>query len=215
MEKGMGMGRMGLRLLVALGLVLCILTGWKTALGTLVLLRSPDAPLPTTVARAPEHRWVVLTDAVLDCATQQVRQRTALVLADDASGEHLFVAQLASPDGCAVTRRLDGVFVARFSRDFLRERQKLDLPPGPARPIDQRLEIARVRCDPGADGGERKTSIAHGALQIGFHAGSPLMPMFRRKRAPGLIRGGLQARHRGTRPLRSTPRRLGIFTATP
>jgi hypothetical protein len=132
MEKGMGMGRMGLRLLVALGLVLCILTGWKAALGTLALLRSRDAPLPTTVARAPEHRWVVLTDAVLDCATQQVRQRTALVLADDASGEHLFVAQLASPDGCAVTRRLDGVFVERYSRDYLRERQKLDLPPGPA-----------------------------------------------------------------------------------
>ncbi len=132
MEKGLGMGRMGLRLLVALGLVLCILTGWKAALGTLVLLRSPDAPLLTTVAGAPEHRWVVLTDAVLDCSTQQVRERTALVLADDASGEHLFVAQLASPDGCAPARRLDGVFVGRFSREFLRERQKLDLPPGPA-----------------------------------------------------------------------------------
>jgi len=125
------MGRMGFRLLVALGLVLCILTGWKTALGVLGLLRAPNAPLRTTVASAPDHRWVVLTDAVLDCATQQVRQRTALVLADDATGQHLFVAQLARPDACASTTRLEGAFVGRFSRDFLRERQKISLDPGP------------------------------------------------------------------------------------
>ena len=125
------MGRMGLRLLVALGLVLCILTGWKAALAVLALLRAPSAPLRTTVASAPDHRWVVLTDAVLDCATQQVRERTALVLADDPTGQHLFVAQLARPDACAADARLDGAFVGRFTRDFLRERQKLPLDPGP------------------------------------------------------------------------------------
>jgi hypothetical protein len=125
------MGRMGLRLLVAIGACLCIFTGWFAAHAALALLRTPSRPLRTTVAAAPDRRWVVLTDAVLDCATQQVRQRTALVLADDTSGAHPFVAQLARRDACARSAELDGAFVGRFSRDFLRERQHLPIDPGP------------------------------------------------------------------------------------
>ena len=131
-HTGAGMGRMGLRLLVALGLFLCILTGWFTAHSTLALLRAPSAPLRTTVAAAPDQRWVELLDAALDCSTQQVRQRTVLVVGDDRSGQHPFVAQLAARDSCALEnqRPLEGAFIGSFSRDFLRERQRLDLPPG-------------------------------------------------------------------------------------
>jgi DNA gyrase/topoisomerase IV subunit B len=123
---------MGLRLLVALGLFLCILTGWFTAHSTLALLRAPAAPLRTTVADAPDQRWVELEDAALDCSTQQVRQRTVLVVGGDRAGGHPFVAQLAGRDGCAQAglRPLDGAFIGSFSRDFLRQRQSLRLPPG-------------------------------------------------------------------------------------
>ncbi len=128
----MGFNRLVLRLLVALGISVCILTGWFAARAARALLDSPDAPLTTTVAAAPDDRWVVLQDAVLDCSTRQTRQRATLVLANDGTGAHPFVAQLVGTKACegARTRSIDGAFIGPFTRVFLRERQNFDLPPG-------------------------------------------------------------------------------------
>jgi hypothetical protein len=141
-----GVGGMGLRLVVALGLFSCILTGWFAGHSTLALLRAPDAPLQTAVADAPDQRWVELADARLDCTTQQVRERTSLVLGDDLAGQHPFVAQLSDRDGClkASRRPLDGAFVGSFSRDFLRERQGLPLPPGDALRVFSQSQSPRL-----------------------------------------------------------------------
>ncbi len=141
-----GIGGTGLRLLVGLGLVCCVVTGWFAARAALALLRAPEAPLRTTVAEAPDQRWVELADAQLDCSTQQVRQQFALVLGDDRAGRHPFVAQLEEPDGCAAASRrpLDGAFVGSFSRDFLRERQGLPLPPGDALRVFSQSQSPRL-----------------------------------------------------------------------
>jgi hypothetical protein len=143
-----GLGSMGLRLLVALGLASCILTGWSAARSTLALLRAPALPLRTSVAEAPDQQWVELVDARLDCRTQRLRLRSALVLGDDLTGQHPFVAQLGERDGCAEAsgRPLDGAFVGAFSRDFLRERQGMPLPPGdPLRVFSQSQSPRHLR----------------------------------------------------------------------
>ena len=126
------MGRTLYRLLATVGLVICIVWGWSAAQAGAVLLRSPGAPLPTTVAAAPDQRWVVLDDAVVDCRPRAENQRVTFVLANDRSGANPFLAQLVGAGPCHPSpgERLDGVFVGRFTRDFLRERQRLDLPPG-------------------------------------------------------------------------------------
>ncbi len=128
----MGINRLVLQLLVALGLFVCILTGWFAAHAAQTLVDAPRAPLSTTVAAAPDNRWVVLQDAVLDCSTQQIRQRATLVLANDPSGAHPFVAQLVGTKSCAGAsgHPIDGAFIGPFTRVFLRERQQLELPPG-------------------------------------------------------------------------------------
>ena len=129
----MGINRLVLQLLVALGLFVCILTGWFAAQAARTLLDSAKAPITTTVAAAPDNRWVILQDAVLDCSTRQIRQRNTLVLANDHGGAHPFVAQLAGTRACepgARPRPIDGAFIGFFTRVFLRERQSFDLPPG-------------------------------------------------------------------------------------
>jgi len=128
----MGINRLVLRLLAALGMSVCILTGWFAARAARALFDSPEAPISTTVAAAPDNRWVVLQDAVLDCSTRQIRERATLVLANDRSGAHPFVAQLAGTRACdgAAARSIDGAFIGTFTRVFLRERQNFDLPPG-------------------------------------------------------------------------------------
>lgn len=141
----MGVGRMGLRLLVALGIFMCILTGWFAVHAARTLYDAPSTPLPTTVAEAPDGRWVTLQDAVLDCSTQQNRQRATLVLANDRTGTHPFVAHLAGGRACdaASARPIDGVFVGLFSRVFLRERQSFDLPPGGDLRVFSQLQAPR------------------------------------------------------------------------
>jgi hypothetical protein len=54
------------------------------------------------------------------------------VIGEDRAGQHPFVAQLTGRDSCAreSQKPLEGAFIGSFSRDFLRERQRLDLPPG-------------------------------------------------------------------------------------
>ncbi len=128
----MGINGLVLRLLVALGLFVCILTGWYAARAARALMDSPARPISTTVAAAPDNQWVVLEDAVLDCATRQVRQRGTLVLANDRSGAHPFVAQLVGTKACEspAAKAIDGAFIGPFTRVFLRERQNFDLPPG-------------------------------------------------------------------------------------
>ncbi len=128
----MGLNRLVLQLLVALGISVCILTGWVAVRAARALRDSPEAPLPSTVAAAPDNRWVVLQDAVLDCSTRQIRQRATLVLANDPTGAHPFVAQLAGTRACqgANPRPIDGAFIGLFTRVFLRERQNFELPPG-------------------------------------------------------------------------------------
>ena len=128
----MGINRLLLRLLVALGIFVCILTGWFATRAARTLMDSPASPSPSTVAAAPDNRWVVLEDAVLDCSTRQVRQRATLVLANDHTGGHPFVAQLVGTRACEGSggRPMDGAFIGPFTRVFLRERQDFDLPPG-------------------------------------------------------------------------------------
>jgi hypothetical protein len=128
----MGINRLVLRLLVALGIFVCILTGWFAAHAARALIESPKSPVSTTVAAAPDNRWVVLQDAVLDCTTRQIRQRATLVLANDRTGTHPFVAQLVGTKACEgpSSRPIDGAFIGPFTRVFLRERQNFDLPPG-------------------------------------------------------------------------------------
>jgi hypothetical protein len=128
----MGINRLVLQLLVALGLFVCILTGWYATRTARALMDSPDHPTSTTVAAAPDNRWVILQDAVLDCSTRQTRNRATLVLANDDTGAHPFVAQLVGTRACdaGTKRTIDGAFIGPFTRVFLRERQNFDLPPG-------------------------------------------------------------------------------------
>ena len=121
---------MGLRVLAAFGLVLTILTGSVVAHLVFRLAVAPDRPTPSSVAAAPDEQWVVLEGVRLDCSTQTVRHGSGFVMATDADGHHPFVAELAGTDRCKEVARLDGAFLGRFSRAFLRERQRLDLPPG-------------------------------------------------------------------------------------
>lgn len=132
LRSPMGINQLVLRLLVALGIFVCILTGWFAAHAAGALVDSPDRPITTTVAAAPDNRWTILEDAVLDCSTRQVRQRATLVLANDRSGAHPFVAQLVGTRACdgAGSRLIEGAFIGPFTRVFLRERQNFDLPPG-------------------------------------------------------------------------------------
>jgi hypothetical protein len=128
----MGMGTMTLRLVVAVGLFFCVITAGFTWYSGRALWLAPSAPARTTVAAAPQNRWIVLEDAVLDCSRQKVYARYTLVRASDRSGAHPFVAQLAGTDACAGSRErpLDGAFIGRFSRMFLAVRQDFALPPG-------------------------------------------------------------------------------------
>lgn len=128
----MGINGLVLRLLVALGISVCILTGWFAAHAARALLDAPETAEATTVAAAPDHRWVILEDAVLDCSTRQIRQRATLVLANDRAGTHPFVAQLVGTRACENAGRapIDGAFIGPFTRVFLRERQNFALPPG-------------------------------------------------------------------------------------
>jgi hypothetical protein len=119
-----------LRLLAAIGLVVTILTGSVVAHLSLRLAVAPSRPVPTTVAAAPDEQWVVLDGVRLDCSTQTVRHGAGFVMATDGAGQHPFVAELAGTDRCKEVARLDGAFLGRFSRTFLRERQGIAIPPG-------------------------------------------------------------------------------------
>jgi hypothetical protein len=121
---------MGLRVLAGLGLVLTILTGSVVAHLLFRLALAPEHPTPSTVAAAPDEQWVVLDGVHLDCSTETIRHGSGFVMATDAEGQHPFIAELAGTDRCKGVARLDGAFLGRFSRAFLRERQRLDLPPG-------------------------------------------------------------------------------------
>ncbi len=131
-KKGMGFSRLVIRALVALGILICILSGSSAAVYGWALLRSPDAPLPSTVAAAPQHRWVSLEDAVLDCSTQRTRRGSTLVLAHDRSGAHPFLAQLAGRRACEGSGPgpVDGAFVGPYARVFRWDRKAFDLPGG-------------------------------------------------------------------------------------
>jgi hypothetical protein len=124
------MRRIWARVLATAGLVVTILTGSVAAHIAFRLAVASRAPAPSTVASAPDEQWVVIDGIRLDCATQTVRHGAPFVMATDADGLHPFVAELASADRCQDVTRLDGAFLGRFSRAFLRERQRLDLPPG-------------------------------------------------------------------------------------
>jgi hypothetical protein len=125
---------MGARLVATAGLVLTILTGSVAAHHAFLLALAPAAPALSTVVLARDEHWVVLDGIRLDCATQTVRRGDAFVMASDAAGQHPFLVELAGTERCKEAgtnlTRLDGAFLGRFSRAFLRERQRLELPPG-------------------------------------------------------------------------------------
>jgi hypothetical protein len=147
----MGIGTMTLRLVVAVGLFFCVITAGFAWYSGRALWLSPSSPKRTTVADAPDRRWVVLEDAVLDCATERVTQRSGLhaaytlVRASDRSGGRTFVAQLAGADSCeaAAEKPLDGAFIGRFSRMFLAVRQDFALPPGEDVTVFSQFEAPR------------------------------------------------------------------------
>ncbi len=118
------------RALATLGLVVTILTGSVAAHAAFRLATAPAAPVRASAATAPDERWVVLDGVRLDCTTLTVQRGDTFVMATDADGTHPFIAELAGVDRCAGVSRLDGAFLGRFSRAFLRERQQLRLPPG-------------------------------------------------------------------------------------
>lgn len=118
------------RALATCGLVVTILAGSVAAHSAYRLALASDTPAPAAVATAPDERWVTLEGVRLDCTTLTVRRGDAFVMATDAEGKHPFIAELAGSDRCAEVTRLDGAFLGRFSRAFLRERQQLKLPPG-------------------------------------------------------------------------------------
>jgi len=132
------MGSVGLRLLVALGISVCILSAWKATSAARDLLATPDDPVTTTVADAPERRWVKLEDGVLDCSKRQVRQLETLVLANDRSGTRPFLAELVGAGTHVCEHRthgaLEGAFVGPFSVVFRHERDVF-LPPGGDLPV--------------------------------------------------------------------------------
>jgi hypothetical protein len=130
-EAPMGINRLMLRLLVALGIFVCILNGWSAVYAARALLRAPEKPVPSTVAAAPDFQWVTLEDAVLDCSTHEVRQRATLVLANDRSGAHPFLAELAGTKACdhPSSGPIDGAFIGPVTRVY-RERQIFPFLPG-------------------------------------------------------------------------------------
>ncbi|HET6412081.1 MAG TPA: hypothetical protein VFG53_08475 [Anaeromyxobacter sp.] len=138
MLRNPNMGSAGLRLLVALGISVCILSAWKATSAARDLLSTPDEPVTTAVAGAPERRWVKLEDAVLDCSSRQVRQLETLVLANDRSGTRPFVVELVGSGTHVCERRargtLEGAFVGPSSVVFRHERDVF-LPSGSNLPV--------------------------------------------------------------------------------
>ncbi len=145
------MGTMTLRLVVAVGLFFCVITAGFTWYSGRALWNAPASPRKTNVADAPDNRWVVLEDAVLDCSTERSRPRNGLhsaytlVRATDRAGAHAYVAQLAGESSCSAAARkpLDGAFIGRFSRMFLAVRQNFALPPGEDMAVFSQFEAPR------------------------------------------------------------------------
>lgn len=77
------------------------------------LWRAGSSPVPSTVAEAPEGRWVTLTDATLRCESRAVhRDATTFFLATDAGPGRPFVAQFVGAVSCeAAASRISGAFV--------------------------------------------------------------------------------------------------------
>ena len=100
--------RVAAALLVTLGAVGTALSAPGLVWSLRTSLASGDAPLDSTVAGAPERRWVRLTDAVVRCETVHETSRGRLALATDRAGAELFVVPLPGPCEGA---RTDGVFL--------------------------------------------------------------------------------------------------------
>lgn len=124
------MGKLGNRILVAVGVLVLVVSGYL-AMGTLtVIRRMGSAPARTTVAAAKDGAWVALEDATLRCDTRVVQHGATFFVGSDRAGQVPFLAQLAGDRGCDAAA-LDGVFLAgRFTRAFLRERLKISLGDG-------------------------------------------------------------------------------------
>jgi hypothetical protein len=122
----MGLGNVVLRLLAAAGMFGCVLIGGKACNTSWTIWHTPSRPSPTTVAAAPDKNWVVLQDATLECPPAgQVRRLTR---AHGSSGDR-FLVYLEDPVTCPTVTVLDGAFIGKFSRTFLRMRQGVRIPP--------------------------------------------------------------------------------------
>jgi hypothetical protein len=137
----MAFGTMALRLVAGLGVAACVVFGGMAASTGLAIWRAPAGPAPSTVAAAPENRWVLLEDAVLVCPPPDRPRR--LIRAHDREGTTRFLVYLEDPKRCPEVQRLDGAFIGKFSREFLRARAGLQIPPGQDERVFSQLEAPR------------------------------------------------------------------------
>lgn len=137
----MAFGTMALRLVAGLGVAACVVFGGMAANTAWAIWRAPAGPSPSTVAAAPENRWVALEDAVLLCPPPDEPRR--LVRARTRDGAIRFLVYLEDPARCADIQRLDGAFIGKFSREFLRARGGLEIPPGKDVRVFSQLEAPR------------------------------------------------------------------------
>ncbi len=125
------MGKSGLRIVIAAGIVGLSASGWVTLQALRAASAAGPAPLDSTVAAAPDGRWVRLQDAVLHC-TSKVEVRGAAVYSGTAvDGRVPFVAQLAADAPCDA-KGLDGSFLpGTYAASVLNAKLGLKLPDGP------------------------------------------------------------------------------------
>lgn len=123
-------GKRSSRIFVVAGAIGTLVSGWVAGGAAAALLRDPAPPPRVALAVAPDRTYLRLDDAVLDCDTRAVRDRTTLVLGADAAGGHPFVAHLVGEVRCKDIV-LEGSFrPGKFTRAFFRERHRVSLPEG-------------------------------------------------------------------------------------
>lgn len=82
---------------------------------------APAAAEETTVAAAPDGRWVRLTDLQLRCDTRVVQRGSTFVLAADAAGAVPVAVHVLGDVACDAVGREGGFLPGRFTRVWLKE----------------------------------------------------------------------------------------------
>ncbi len=108
--------------------------------------RAGSAPVPTSVAGAPDERWIRLEDARLRCETRSVQKRFTYFLAEPTQGGAPFVVQLSGDVPCEGARLEGGFVPGSYTRAWFKENLGLDVPgEGDLRLFSQALSPGYLR----------------------------------------------------------------------